>query len=254
MEAKEKQFIITYEWLEKGGAFIADLQIFKKHFPNGGEALKVLKRCEELGYRDFAEELVYRLPPIYPPLELNVLDNFFYLNDVYINNDISTQEFNYIRDSLKVDGKLTVHKYGNVHAYFVYADEIVLSEIAHISSNIKANSIIMRGSSSISGVTVANSIRLRDYAEIFGNTKAKVINFRGGWIKGQVDAYEIINDGGLIEGNVNTIKIKNIKGKIEGNVDAYEIINDGGTIEGDVNTIKIKNINGGKVDGTITYK
>ncbi|MBI0182104.1 hypothetical protein H3V11_11730, partial [Snodgrassella sp. W8158] len=55
--------------------------------------------------------------------------------------------------------------------------------------------------------------------------------------------------------NVNTIKIKNINGgQIRGDVDADEIINDGGLIRGDVNTFTIENINGGRVKGKITYK
>lgn len=48
MEAKEKQLIVTEKWLEKNGARKDELQTFKKHFPNGGEALEILKQCMEL--------------------------------------------------------------------------------------------------------------------------------------------------------------------------------------------------------------
>ena len=225
MEAKKEDFIITEKWLEKMYADKDVLQIFKHHFPNGGKALEVLKRCGELDYTDFGEWLVDRLPPIYPPLELSTfVDNLFYPGDVHIKGDISTQGIIRIKGNLKVDGKLTVNKYGIVYSYknCVNADEIDISEYVRISSNIKANSISMSNCAFISRDTVANSISLRDSAEIIKNVIAKVINLKDSYIGGDVDADEIINDGGLIDG--------------------------------DVNTIKIENINGGKVYGKITYK
>ena len=206
MEAKEEEFIVTEKWLEKKGASKDELQAFKQHFPNGGKALEVLKRCEELNYRYFGEWLVDRLPPIYPPLVLNnLIGNLFYPNDVHIKGDISTQGRICIKGNLKVDGKLTVNKYGVVYSYkgCVNADEIDISEYAYIHhTQIKANSIIISG-----------------YAVIIGDTKAKVINFKGGHINGDIEANEIINDGGWIKGDVNTIKIKNIgSGKVDGKI------------------------------------
>ena len=198
MEAKEKQIIVTEKWLEENGAYEDDIQDFRKYFPNGGEALEVLKWCGELNYIDFGEWLVDHLPPIYPPLELNTLiDSLFYLNDVHIKGDISIQGLIYIKGSLKVDGKLTVNRYGAVYSDkgCVNADEIDISGYAQICSDTKANSIIMS-----------------DSANISGNTKAKIINFKGGYINGDVDANEIINDGGWIDGNVNTFTIENING------------------------------------------
>jgi len=257
MEAKEKQFIVTEEWLEKNGARKDELQAFKKDFPNGGEALEILKRCGELDYRYFGGWLVDHLPPIYPPLVLNTfVGNLFYPGDVHIKGDLSIQELIYIKGSLKVDGKLTFNKYGVARSGkgCVNADEIDLSGYAQIYSDTKANSIIMSDYAVINGDTVANSISLRDSVEIRGNTKAKIVNLDSGCINGNVDADEIINDDGIIRGNVKTIRIENIKGGyINGNVDTDEIINEG-EIEGDVNTIKIKSINGGMVYGKITYK
>ena len=258
MEAKEEEFIVTQEWIEKVGAYKDGFQAFKQHFPNGGEALEVLKQCEKFNYRDLGEWLVDILPITYPPLELNnLIGNLFYPNDVHIKGDISTQEFFYIKGSLKVDGKLTVNKYGKVCSGkgCVNADEIDISGYAWIHSDTKANSIIMSYCAGIHGCVIADNINLSGIAEILGITKAKVINFKGGFITGDVDADEIINDGGIIKGNVNTIKIKNINGgQIRGDVDADEIINDGGLIRGDVNTFTIENINGGRVKGKITYK
>lgn len=214
MEVKE-EFIVTKKWLKERKACKDGLQAFKQHFPNGGEALEVLKRCGELDYMDFGKWLVDHLPPIYPPLEFNTfVGNLFYPNDVHIKGDISTQGLIYTKGSLKVDGKLTVNKYGVVYSYknCVNADEIDLSEYARISSNTKANSISMSNCAFITRDTVANSISLRDSVEIIKNVIAKVINFKGGFILGDVDADEIINDGGWIKGNVNTIKIENING------------------------------------------
>ena len=257
MEAKEEEFIVTQEWIEKVGAYKDGFQAFKQHFPNGGEALEVLKRCEELNYSGFSRWLVDHLPPTYPPLEFNTfVGNLFYPGDVHIKGDLSIQELIYIKGSLKVDGKLTFNKYGVARSGkgCVNADEIDLSGYAQIYSDTKANSIIMSDYAVINGDTVANSISLRDSVEIRGNTKAKVVNLDGGRIYGNVDADEIINDDGIIRGNVKTIRIENIKGGyINGNVDTDEIINEG-EIEGDVNTIKIKSINGGRVKGKITYK
>ena len=214
MEAKKEEFIVTQEWLEEMGACRDGLQAFKKHFPNGGEALEVLKRCEELGYEeldyiDFGEWLVDWLPPIYPPLVLNnLIGNLFYPGDVHIKGDVSTQDSLYSKGSLKVDGKLTVNGDGSIYSAkdCVTADEIDISRYAHIRrAQIKAN-----------------RISLRDYARLSGDVIAKVVNLKGGYISGDVDADEIINDGGLIRG--------------------------------DVNTFTIENINGGRVKGKITYK
>ena len=214
MEAKKEEFIVTQEWLEEMGACRDGLQAFKKHFPNGGEALEVLKRCEELGYEeldyiDFGEWLVDWLPPIYPPLELNnLIGSLFYPNDVHIKGDLSTQDSLYSKGSLKVDGKLTVNGDGSIYSDkgCINADEIDISRYAHIRrAQIKAN-----------------RISLRDYARLSGDVIAKVVNLKGGYISGDIDADEIINDGGLIRG--------------------------------DVNTFTIENINGGRVKGKITYK
>ena len=259
MEAKKEEFIVTEKWLKERKACKDGLQAFKQHFPNGGEALEVLKRCVELNYSGFARWLVDHLPPTYPPLEFNTfVGNLFYPGDVHIKGDLSIQELIYIKGSLKVDGKLTFNKYGVARSAkgCVNADEIYISGEASIYAQVKANSIIMSDYAVINGDTVANSISLRDSAQILGNAEAKVINLKDGYIGGDVDADEIINDDGWIKGNVNTIKIENIKGGyINGNVDTDEIINEG-EIEGDVNTIKIKSINGGMVYGNlnITYK
>jgi len=215
MEAKEEEFIVTEKWLAEMGACKAGLQAFKKHFPNDGEALKVLKRCAELDYRNFGEWLVDHLPPVYPPLELNnLIGDLFYPNDVHIKGDLSTQDSLYIKGSLKVDGKLTINKYGEAYSGkdCVNADEIDISEYARISSNTKANSISMMGFATIVGEVTADNINLSGSAEIIKNVIAKVINFKDGFIWGNVDADEIINDGGLIGGDVNTIKIQNLNG------------------------------------------
>ena len=206
MEAKKEEFIVTEKWLEKIGTCEAELQAFEQHFPNGGEALEVLKRCEELGYRDLGEWLVDWLPPIYPPLELNTLiDSLFYPNDVHIKGDVSTQDSLYSKGSLKVDGKLTVNGDGSIYSDkgCINADEIDISRYAHIRrAQIKAN-----------------RISLRDYARLSGDVIAKVVNLKGGFITGDVDADEIINDGGLIGRDVNTIKIQNINGgKVDGKI------------------------------------
>ena len=186
MEAKKEEFIVTEKWLEERKACKDGLQAFKQHFPNGGKALEVLKRCGELGYTEFGEWLVDHLPPIYPPLVLSTfVGNLFYPNDVHIKGDISTQGLIYTKGSLKVDGKLTINKLQRVFATFVNADEIDIG----------------------------------GYAWIRGTVIAKVINFKGGSITGDVDADEIINDGGAIWGNVNTIKIQNINGgKVYGKI------------------------------------
>ncbi|ORF01474.1 hypothetical protein BGI05_08360 [Snodgrassella alvi] len=215
MKAKEEEFIVTEKWLAENGARKDELQAFEQHFPNGGEALEVLKRCEELNYIDFGEWLVDCLPPTYPPLVLNTsIGSLFYPNDVHIKGDMSTQGRIYIKGSLKVDGKLTVNKYGNVNTHIndINANVIDISENAFIFSDIKTNSLIMSGRTDLYGCVVANSISLHDSAQILGDAKAKVINSKNSRIRGSVDADEIINDGGLIDGNVNTFTIENING------------------------------------------
>ena len=203
MEAKEEEFIITRKWLAEMRAYEAWIQAFKNHFPNGGEALEVLKWCGELDYRDFGRWLVDFLPPTYPPLVLNnLIGSLFYPNDVHIKGDVSTQEC-CIRGSFKVDGKLTIDKQQRVFAAFVNANEIDISGYAHIRhTQIKANRISLRG-----------------YASLSGDVNTKVINLKGGYIGGDVDADEIINDGGLISGDVNTFTIENINGgRVDGEI------------------------------------
>ena len=210
---KYEEFTVTQGWLEKMKACESGLRAFEQHFPNGGEALEVLKRCEEVNHIEYAIWLVDCLPPTYPSLELNTLiGNLFYPDDVHIKGDVSTQDFLCIQGSLKVDGKFTVNNQQSVLAAFVNADEIDVSGESDIHARIKANSISMSDYAFINGDTVANSISLRDSVEILGNAKAKVVNLKGGYISGDVDADEIINDGGLIDGNVNTFTIENING------------------------------------------
>ena len=210
---KYEEFIVTQGWLDDMGACEAGLQAFKKHFPNGGEALEVLKRCEEINHIGYARWLVEYLPLTYPSLEFNTfVGNLLYPGDVHIKGDLSIQELTYIKEGLKIDGKLTVNNQQSVLAAFVNADDIDVSGESDIHARIKANSISMSDYAFIRGAIVANSISLRDFVEILGTVKAKVVNLKGGYISDDVDADEIINDGGLIDGNVNTIKIQNLNG------------------------------------------
>lgn len=222
MEAKKEEFIVTEKWLEKNGARKDELQAFKKDFPNGGEALKVLKLCGELDYTEFGEWLIDSLPLTYPPLELSAsTGSLFHPGDIHVKGDLFTQGRIYIKGSLKVDGKLTVNKYGMIYTdkNCINAGEVDISENAYICSNVKANSIIMNGRIDIQGNVSANSISLCNSAQILGNAEAKVINLKDGYIGGDVDADEIINDDGWIKGNVNTIKIENINGgKVYGKI------------------------------------
>ena len=96
MEAKKEKLKITLKWLVERKACAGGLVAFRKYFPNGGTALEVLKKCEELGYRDFGEWLVDHLPLIYPPLERNISKHYNFscpgierLKDFRIKGDIS---------------------------------------------------------------------------------------------------------------------------------------------------------------------
>ena len=228
MEAKEKQFIVTEKWLEENGALEAHLQAFKQHFPNGGEALEVLEWCGKLNYRYFGEWLVNCLPPIFPPLVLgNFFGNLFYPGDVHIEDDIFTYGLIHIKGSLKVDGKLTVIRDGKVYTYNdINANMIEVKGDAYIhAANIKADSMSVTDFTLISDNIITDYINISKFSSIFGNIKAKIVRFKTGY-----DGY------------------------ISGSVDADEIINDGGLIKGDVNTFTIENINGGRVKGKISYK
>ena len=243
---KYEEFIITQKWFEEIDAYEYGRQVFSEHFPDGGEALKVLKHFVDLGYKGFSDWLVKNLPPIYPPLELNILEHntfigdLLYPGDAYIKGDISTQGIIHTQGSFKVDGKLTINKFGHIFLDkgCVNAGEIELRESTFIMAETQANKVSLSGFSSIQGCVVANRVSLRDSANITGNTETKVINLNGGNIYGDVDA-DIVN--------LNS-------GRIWGSVDANEIYNDGGFIWKNVNTNKIENINNGKVGGKVTYK
>ena len=64
MEAKEEEFIVTQEWLEKMGAREAALEVFNLHYPNseGVKASEVVKKCAGFGYLDFVVWLIDNLP------------------------------------------------------------------------------------------------------------------------------------------------------------------------------------------------
>ena len=226
MEAKKEEFIVTEKWLKENGACKDGLQAFKQHFPNGGEALEVLKRCGELDYRYSGEWLVDHLPPTYPPLELNnLIGNLYYPGDVHIKGDLSTQYSLYSKGSLKVDGKLTVNGDGKVYSSTgdVNANVIDIRGKASIflamQALVKANSITMSDFSIIGADIIADNININRHAQILGDAKAKIINFKGGFIWGKVDADEIINDGGEIDGSVNTFTIENINGgRVKGKI------------------------------------
>lgn len=224
MEAKE-EFIVTQEWLEEMGACRDRLQAFKKHFRNrkGIKASEVLKKCEELDYCNFARWLIRNLPFNKTVCEFDrVNDHLFYNGNVHIKGDFNTRKTTYIKGALKVDGKLSLGGMGTINSKQINATEIDLSGNACLYAKIEANIISMIDSTLILGELEANTINIYDSADITGNIKTKIFNLNGGYIFGSIDADEIINDGGLIDGNVNTIKIKNI--------------------------------NGGEVDGKITYK
>ena len=210
------KFIVTNEWLEEMEVYDYgdELQAFNVYFPNGGEALEVLKLCEKSGYIVFGRWLVNKLPSnYYPPLILNnFMGNLLYPNDVYVKGDMCVQKFIYIKGSLKAEGKITINKHGEIYSdkEYVSADEIDIDADGCICGNVKAN-----------------RINLDDNARIIGkDIVTKIFNSKGGQVWDNIEAEEVINNGGIIYGNVNAVKIENINGgKIKGKT-IYKNINE----------------------------
>ena len=186
------EFVVTEEWLtqwfDQDGKYLTQ---FKRAFPNNSKLSEVFEWCNKYNFEFFGAWLITKVPFNKEVLEIEYTNgHIFYNGDVHIKGDVDTDYGFYIIGNLIVDGNLSLKANGKI-----YAKEIQ-----------------------------AKTITIKELADITGNVKAKIVNFKGGYIGRNVD------------------------------VDADEIINDGGLIYGDVNTIKIENINGGTVDGKITYK
>ena len=204
----ENELIITREIVEE---YYDDDIIFEFNimFPDGAKISEIPKLIPELDddYPYFAEWLLKELPFNEVPLELDTLqDGLFYNGNVHLKSHTHIPNTSLIKGELIINGKLSARDSTYIYALHINAYEIDIADNAGIDAQIKTN-----------------FISLRDYAELGGDVIAKVINIKGGRIGGNVDADEIINDGGLIWG-------------------------------GDVYTHNINNINGGKVFGGIFYK
>lgn len=241
MEAKKEEFIVTRKWLEKLRTSEDEIMEFEKYFPNGGTTIDVLNKFMSIDNLRFIEwilsmtpsfpfakgtnasylidelaqykryytviQLLDKLPFNETPLVVDNVNNYlFYDGDVYVKGNVNPQRI-YVKGNLKIDGKLTVKDR--------QVDELRAQQIS------------------------ASEINLFNHAKIYAQIKAKIVNLKV---------------CSMISGNVEADTVKLNHSLILSNVDANEIINDGGYIWGDVNTIKIQNLNGGKVDGKITYK
>jgi len=212
----KNELIITRDIVEKyENKFIENddrkfvIYTFNEVFPHGAKVTDIPKLIPELDddYPYFAEWLLKELPFNEVPLELDTLqDGLFYNGNVHLKSHAHIPNTSLIKGELIINGKLSARDSTYLYALHINAYEIDIADDVEIYAQIKTN-----------------SINIRDVALIFGNTTAKVINFKGGSIRGNVDADEIINDGGLIWG-------------------------------GDVYTHNINIINGGIVDGFIFYK
>lgn len=252
LEYKDNDFLISYEWLVNNVvANNSDLEIFNKLLHNRKKisALEIFKYCAKTNNYILGGILVEELPFNKTALvvdHVGVDSHLYYNGNVHVTGDMNNYHNIYIYGDLKVDGKISNRKGGIITANHLYTSEIDVAMAARIYAETKAGSIIMTDSAIIFGNTEANHINLNIMAQIEGKTKANNINIRHfSAIYGDVNASLV---------KLNHAPIYGMRGRIYGNVDADEIINDGGRISGDVNTVKIDNINGGKVDGIITYK
>ena len=235
----ENELIITREFIKTNYPIENIVNIFNECFPNGAklsEFPKIRPYLEKYNpnfkaiYSCFAGWLLKVLPVNETPLELdstNMQDAIIYNGNINIKSDVTLVNPQiYLTGTLKINGKLAVSGNGFISSYengCVIADEINLSGYTFISASARSKIINMHNESTIIDSVTANSINLYDNALINNSVKVNILNFYGG-------------------------------GRISSIVDADEIYNNGGLIGGDVNTIKIENINGGRVAGKITYK
>lgn len=182
-------------------------------FPYGAKITDIPKLLPKIGsyyYSLFVKWLLNELSFNNKTLIIdgNTCDNLFYNGDVIVKGDIELKRA-YIKGNLNVDGILTIKHKGEVIARdFDNTKQITANEI-----NLCTESMILATH------IKANKFYACNETIIDGDVNATFIIVKGGCIWGNVDANEVINESGIIDGDVNTIKIENIDtGRIKGKI------------------------------------
>ena len=211
----ENEFIITRDIVEKF-RLESFVDTFNKVFPDGAKVTDIPKLISHIDgnyyYRLFVQLLLNELPFNNKILVVdgNTCENLFYNGDIRIEGNAKVNRI-YIKGNLVIDGNLIIKDKGEIIARnFDNKKQIIATEI-----NLGIDSMIL------------------------AHVKAKNIN---------------VYSEATIIGNVDTNTVNLDDSEIWGNVEANKIINNAGVIDGDVNTVKIENINDGTVTGKITYK
>ena len=115
MEAKEEEFIITRDIVEKY-KFKEDVDVFNEFFPRGARVTDIPKLIPELeeDYSHFVDWLLQQVPPTDTPLVLDTLqDSIVHNGDVIVKGNViidNHSEFSvYIKGQIKFEGKLEIN-------------------------------------------------------------------------------------------------------------------------------------------------
>ncbi|PIT18253.1 hypothetical protein BGI33_01480 [Snodgrassella alvi] len=189
-DTKDNTMIITSEWLEANNFGHDYINEFNRRFPSGeADALKVLKKWEELGYFAFAMWLLDELPSKMEPLVIEEYKggDIYYPGDVHIKKECMLTGNIIVNGTLSVDGKLIVKGrrfiLGNVNSKIV-----VITNDGNISGGVEADNIAIDDSGSIHGDVRTRELTIYADGYILGDVYAEKTNISAfGGIFGKVE-------------------------------------------------------------------
>lgn len=211
----EKDFIFTSNWLEKMGVCNEWIEIFNDCFPIGiAKDSDIYELWSYVFFEDIdSDEFIYWLlnnaPYTGKPLIVCddvLLDRKFHLGDIIVKGDVEIQSTVLIKGKLTVNGKLNCCSGHHIEANQIIADEINLKNRAIITAK--------------KDIKVNKHIYLSNDTCIFGNVNTnRLLLDNNSYLIGNVDAIDVINNGGLIKGDITTKTFLNgNNGKINGNI------------------------------------
>jgi cytoskeletal protein CcmA (bactofilin family) len=197
-DTKDNIMLITSEWLEANNFGHDYINEFNRHFPSGeADALKVLKKWEELGYFCFARWLLDEPLPKMEPLVIEEYKcgDIYYPGDVHIKKECMLTGNIIVNGTLSVDGKL------------------ILRERRYILGNVNSKRVIITNDANICGDVEADNTVIEDNGSIHGNVRTRELTIpEAGYVLGDVYTEKTnISASGYIYGEVKVVKFSDNK-------------------------------------------
>jgi len=137
---------IDRQWVIDNGGMMHEIRVLENYYPNGGEALEVLKTLikNDCIYDAiwFFERLSFTNYEKVTELEKITDDYFIHFGSVHVKQDIELTGTVLIKNDLIVDGKLTVSNNGILYALTVSAHELCIKHKGRLCGEFQANDLI----------------------------------------------------------------------------------------------------------------